>query len=172
MLILAQKKQLLNISMSWIIAYFSRSKSSNIDLNRYKLESFLMTNEDDDINQIIANSVFDDNCYIREHMADIIGEKKIYSAKNNLVKQLIIEQNYFTMGSIVVALAKIGEVEDLKIILKWLDEKESVIISDHQYFLFKHVFKAIVLLDDTAERVYIQKFQDKYKVYMENFIVN
>ena len=172
MLILAQKKQLLNISMSWIIAYFSRSKSSNIDLNRYKLESFLMTNEDDHINQIIANSVFDDNCYIREHMADIIGEKKIYSAKNNLVKQLIIEQNYFTMGSIVVALAKIGEVEDLKIILKWLDEKESVIISDHQYFLFKHVFKAIVLLDDTAERVYIQKFQDKYKVYMENFIVN
>lgn len=172
MIILARKKQLLRISMPWIIEYFSRSKSSNIDLNRYKLESFLMTCDDDDINQIIANSVFDSNCYIREHMADIIGEKKIYSAKNNLVKQLLIEQNYFTMGSIVEALAKIGDAESLNVILKWLNEKEKTIISDHQYFLFKHIFKAIVLLDYTSEQRHVQSFQTKYKDYMNDFIIN
>lgn len=172
MIILAQKKQLLRISMPWIIEYFARSKSSSIDLNRYKLESFLMTSDDNDINQIIANSVFDKNCYIREHMADIIGEKKIYAAKNNLIKQLLIEQNYFTMGSIVEALAKIGDDESLNVILKWLNEKEKVIISEHQYFLFKHIFKAIVLLDNTSEQEYVQSFQKKYKDYMNNFIVN
>lgn len=172
MLVLAQKKQLLNISMSWIIGYFARSKSSSIDLNRYKLESFLMTSSDNDINQIIANSVFHENCYIREHMADIIGEKKIYAAKNNLVKQLMIEQNYFTMGSIVEALAKIGDTECLNLIIKWLEEKEKIIISQHQYFLFKHIFKAIVLLDNTIEHEYVQSFQKKYKEYMDNFIIN
>lgn len=172
MIILAQKKQLLHLSMSWIITYFSRSKSSNIDLNRYKLESFLMTSEDDDINQIIANSVFDDNCYIREHMADIIGEKKIYSAKNNLVKQLLIEQNYFTMGSIVEALAKIGDENSLNTILNWLDEKAEEIILEHQYFLFKHLFKAIVLLDSTPQQEHVQDFQKKYKKYMDDFIIN
>lgn len=172
MILLAQKKRLLHMSMPWIIEYFSRSKSSSIDLNRYKLESFLMTSDDNDIDQIIANSVFDNNCYIREHMADIIGEKKIYSAKNNLIKQLFIEQNYFTMGSIVEAIAKIGDTESLDFILKWLSEKEKVIISDHQYFLFKHIFKAIVLLDNTPEQKYVQNFQEKYKDYMNSLIAN
>lgn len=172
MLLLAKKKKLLRISMPWIIGYFSRSKSSSIDLNRYKLESFLMTEEDENINQIIANSIFDDNCYIREHMADIIGEKKIYSAKNNLIKQLIIEQNYFTVASIIEALGKIGDAESLQIILSWTAENSDKIISDHQYFLLKHIFKAIVLLDNTSSQEHVMKFKELYSQYMNNFIVN
>ncbi len=172
MLLLAQKKKLLRISMPWIISYFARSKSSSIDLNRYKLESFLMTEDDNTIDQIIANSVFDDNCYIREHMADIIGEKKIYSAKNNLKKQLLIEQNYFTTASIIEALAKIGDDEVFRIILKWVSDNAEKIIAEHQFFLLKHIFKAIVLLDNSPNQDYVQDYKNKYGQYMNNYIVN
>lgn len=40
MLALAESNKLLDQCLPWIIGYFSKSKSSNIDLNRYKLESF------------------------------------------------------------------------------------------------------------------------------------
>lgn len=36
----ANNKVQLNIVMPWIIAYFKKSKFANIDLNRYRLESF------------------------------------------------------------------------------------------------------------------------------------
>lgn len=171
-ILLAQNRMLLHISMPWIIGYFSRTKSSNIDLNRYKLESFLMISEDENINQIIVNSVFDENCYIREHMADIIGEKKLYFAKKNLTKQLLIEHNYFTAASIIEALGKIGDSESLNIILNWTEGKEKNIISEHQYFLLRHIYKAIVLLDNTPNQEQALRFQRKYKKYMDDFIIN
>lgn len=105
-------------------------------------------------------------------MADIIGEKRIYCAKSNLIKQLLIEQNYFTVGSIIEALGKIGDADSLKIILEWISQKESTIISEHQFFLLKHIFKAVVLLDNTPEQKYVQDFQCKYGNYMNDFIVN
>ena len=38
MLLLAKHRKLVKISIPWIIDYFSRSKASSVDLNRYKLE--------------------------------------------------------------------------------------------------------------------------------------
>lgn len=51
MLLLAKHRKLVKISIPWIIDYFSRSKASSVDLNRYKLESFLMTTEHEDVNK-------------------------------------------------------------------------------------------------------------------------
>ena len=59
MILLAQRGRILNICMQWIISYFSRSKSSNIDLNRYKLEKFLMETDNEKINDMIIESVYE-----------------------------------------------------------------------------------------------------------------
>lgn len=71
----AEKLKLLEITAKWIVEYFQRSKSTHVDLNRYKLEAFLLKNESDQINEYIINALFSDNNYVREHMADIAGEK-------------------------------------------------------------------------------------------------
>ena len=39
----------LNIVMPWIIEYFSQSKSTHIDLNRYNLEAFLLSSKNEEI---------------------------------------------------------------------------------------------------------------------------
>lgn len=39
-------------------------------------------------------------------MADIIGEKKLYEGRQSLLKQMDIEQNYFTVASIIEAIWK------------------------------------------------------------------
>ncbi|MCM1467165.1 MAG: hypothetical protein NC086_03380 [Alistipes sp.] len=172
MLVLSKRQKLLKITMPWIIGYFSRSKASSIDLNRYKLESFLMTTESEEINQIIINSLFDSDCHIREHMADIIGEKKLYNANINLIKQLEAEQNYFTVASIMEAIGKIGNFNDIKYILNWVDKNASKVINEHQYFLLKHIYKAICRLDNTPDQKYISNFAANYTEYMNDYIVN
>ena len=74
---IVKNNKLLNLTMPWIIEYFAVSKSGKIDLNRYAIESFLVTTSSKEIDYIIINSIFQGNCYIREHMADIIGEKRM-----------------------------------------------------------------------------------------------
>ena len=171
MLLLAKHRKLLKISIPWIIDYFSRSKASSVDLNRYKLESFLMTTEHEDVNQIIINSLFNPNCHIREHMADIIGEKKLYEGRQSLLKQMDIEQNYFTVASIIEAIGKIGNFNDIVFINKWIDEHIEKAIQDHQYFLLKHIYKALGHLDNTPDQKYVLSFKEKYNVYMDSYIL-
>ena len=172
MLILAKRKKLIKIALPWIIDYFSRSKSSSIDLNRYKLESFLMTTNYTEINQMIIDSLFDSDCHIREHMADIIGEKRLYNGINALLKQLEREENYFTISSIIEAIGKIGSFSELKYILNWMEIYENKIIEQHQFFLLKHVYKAICRLDNTPDEKYAKIFFDNYSQYMNSYIVN
>lgn len=172
MLTLSKKQKLLKITMPWIIGYFSRSKASSIDLNRYKLESFLMTTESEDINQIIISSIFDQDCHIREHMADIIGEKRLRGAHTNLVKQLEAEQNYFTVASIIEAIGKIGDFNDINYVMNWVDKNANKVIDEHQYFLLKHIYKAICHLDNTPDQKYITTFTNQYTRYMDDYIIN
>ena len=172
MLVLAKRKKLIKIALPWIIEYFSRSKSSSIDLNRYKLESFLMTSNYTEVNQMIIDSLFDSDCHIREHMADIIGEKRLYNGISVLLKQLEREENYFTISSIIEAIGKIGTFSELKYILKWMETYENKIIEQHQFFLLKHVYKAVCRLDNTPDEKYAKMFLDNYSKYMNSYIVS
>ena len=61
---LAEKKKMLTIVMPWIIGYLSKSKAASIDLNRYKLEALLLMADDEEINRVITNSLFSNDCHI------------------------------------------------------------------------------------------------------------
>ena len=105
---LATNKVFFNETMSWIVDYFKRSKSATVDLNRYNLERFLLTSDDIDVDAAIVSSILHENYYVREHMADIIGEKGITSGSDALIMQLGREGNIYTTSSIITALGKLG----------------------------------------------------------------
>ena len=50
---LAKANKMIDKVLPWIIRYFSQTKTASIDLNRYKLEAFLMTSENNKVNQVI-----------------------------------------------------------------------------------------------------------------------
>ena len=156
---LAEHGCLLNISLKWIIGYFQRSKSTNIDLNRYKLEAFLLRTNDEKINEYIANAILSDNNYIREHMADIAGEKKLFIAENALITQLKRESNIYTIASIVEALGKIHSKKSLDIINEYLKKEADTLIKNENYFVFKHIRNALARIDQQNALV---KFDNKY----------
>lgn len=153
--------------MPWIVEYFTRSKSANIDLNRYKLESFLLITENKEINGIISNAVRNTDCHIREHFADIIGEKRLYEANQTLRVQLSVEKNYYTAVSIIEALGKLGEQENVDAISEWLQANEDEIINTKHYFVFKHIYIAYKKLDSVIART----FYETHKRYLKEFFI-
>ena len=153
----ALANKMMDIILPWIIQYFSQTKTASIDLNRYKLEAFLMTDENIKTNDVICNAIFDSNCYIREHMADIVGEKQLHSGVNNLCRQLTAEENFYTAVSIMEALGKLRNPIALNYILKWIQNNEKKVLSEKQYFVLKHARVALAkLTDDTTEYNLIQ----------------
>ena len=168
---LANNQKMLSIVLPWIIQYLSQSKTATIDLNRYKLEAFLMTSESPTVNDMICNAVFDRNCYIREHISDIIGEKRIYAAIPNLCSQLQNEKNYYSAVSIIEALGKLGASDSLPNIQDWLAINEQNIIQEKQFFVLKHIRSSIVKLDHSNGQA-LQSFDKKYVSYInENYLI-
>ena len=111
------------------------------------------------INEYIINSVISDNKYIREHMADIIGEKKLIAAEETLIIQLKRENNIFTVASIVEALGKIHSFKSLDIINEYLDKEADILIKNENYFVLKHIRNAILKIDPKDA---LKKFDNKY----------
>ena len=167
---LAKQEKFMPIVMPWIIGYFTRSKSASIDLNRYKLEAFLMTTKCIQANNAIADSIFSKDCHIREHMADIIGEKKLFDAKENLVRQLEVEENFYTAVSIIEAIGKIGTIRDIDTINRWLNKMGSEIIHSKMFSVLRHAQVSIIRLDNSFDKEYINAFNNIYGKYLNEFV--
>ena len=164
----ATKCKKLNIVMPWIVDYFKQSKFASVDINRYKLESFLLTTQYKEINDIICEAMTDKDCHIREHFADIIGEKKLYQAKDILSKQLLCEENYYSAASIIEALGKLRASECIKDIEEWINENSQNIINTKHYFVLRHTRNALAKIDKNL----VKTFDAKYSEYLTEFIYN
>lgn len=166
---LASNKKLLETVLPWIIRYFERSKTSTIDLNRYKLESFLMTTPFEEVNNAVALSVFNENCYVREHMSDIIGEKRILQAIDNLIIQLPKEKNYYTAISMIEAIGKLGFSKGADTIMNWINNNSQEILETRDLFVLKHAVIAISKLQNHENKDKIKQFIEHYTQYLNGY---
>lgn len=167
---LANAYKMFPIVLPWIIQYFSQTKTATIDLNRYKLEAFLMTNDHPTVNEMICNAIYDRNCYVREHMADIIGEKRLTDGVQNLCHQLRSEENYYSAVSMIAALGKLGNDSALPYIQEWITTNEQNIIQERQFFVLKHARIAIAKLDYTGKQS-LRNFDKKYDIYLKDYYI-
>ena len=109
---------------------------STFKVYKYRLNSELSLALDiskEKINEYIINSIVSDNNYIREHMADIVGEKKLLIAEDALILQLKRESNLYTAASIVEALGKIDSKKSIDTIKEWLNNNAEEAIKNGDY---------------------------------------
>lgn len=161
-LLLSKNEMYTETVLPWIISYFSRSKSTTIDLNRYKIQSFIMTTSSNTVNDAIVNSLCNDDCYIREHMSDIIGEKKIDNAFALLCTQLLKETNPFTAQSMIEAIGKLNYFDGIFSIEQWIQRSKKEIIDSKQFYVLKHAFFAISKLDNTKDKTHLKNFENEF----------
>lgn len=127
----------LDTLLPWIIKYFNRTKSSTIDLNRYKLESFLINTSISKIDEALCNALRQPAFHIREHISDIIGTKHLTIAYSSLCNALVDEPSLYAGKSIIVALGKIGtktEDDAAKKIIEWLTKNINRICASGEDF--------------------------------------
>lgn len=170
-LLLAKKEKYMDLAISWILDYFSRSKTATIDLNRYNVESFLMQSESSQINEAIINRLCDSDCYVREHMSDIIGEKCLVEAAPLLYIQLSKEQNFFTAQSMIEAIGKINQPGGLEVVERWIENNKNEIINTKQLFVLKHAYFAITALDNSPEKYHITKFNSEFSELLKDYYI-
>lgn len=161
---LATNKVFFTDAISWIIDYFSKSKSGTVDLNRYNLEKFLLTTNDLEVDTAIVNSMLHNNYYVREHMADIIGEKKILSGLTALLMQLGREENIYATSSIITALGKLGDKKAFAEIEKWVQKNEDRIVRTQHFFILKHIHLAFVKMGVSND--FTDNFQTRYAEHL------
>lgn len=168
---LAMKEKFLNICMPWIIEYFSKSKSATIDLNRYKIENFLMLTSSSEINTALINSLNNQDCHIREHIADIIGEKRLYQARNQLYFQLLHEKNFYSANSMISAIGKVGDEKGIEVIENWIESNKSEMMQTKQFFVVKYGLWAIEKLDASTQKMKFTNFKEKYKDCLKDYFI-
>ncbi len=166
---LANNSKMLSLVLPWIIRYFSETKTASIDLNRYKLEAFLMTSTHPLVDETICNAVFDSNCYIREHMSDIIGEKHLEQGIVTLSAQLQREENYYSAISEIEALGKLNSFESVPTIIDWLERHKQNIVKEKQFFVLKHIKIVLAKLD--IDGFYLKQFANNYDVYLKDYYI-
>lgn len=125
-----------------------------------------MTTDYEEANDAMVSALFSDDCHVREHMADIIGEKHLKKAESALRRQLIAEENYYTAVSIMEAIGKIGCTDGILDIEKWLEMNATRVITDSMFTVFRHAQNAIIRLDVSPDGVHRKQFNEKYGRYV------
>lgn len=104
-------------------------------------------------------------------MADIIGEKRIHEGEDNLCRQLLSEENFFTAVSIMEALGKLRIPKAIPYILNWIQAKEHSILLEKQFFVLKHARIALTKLVNRVDDEIIIQFDQRYDEYLRDYFI-
>ena len=167
---IAEQECFLTILLPWMINYLKRTKSSTIDLNRYKLESFLINTSITQIDEAMCNALREKDFHIREHLSDIIGEKHLSIAYSSLCAAIVNEPSLYAGKSIIVALGKIGlgkEQDAAEKIIDWLYDNLNRIIASGQDFTNSILTKS----KNSILKLY-PIYEDKFDLLFNEYITN
>lgn len=134
-------------ALSWLFTYLMRPKVAGVDINRAKIEHFIMFSADPEIHDYLMYSLANDDYTLRETAADFLGELGLASAVGTLVVTLEREPGEFVARSIIAALGKIGAPDGGAAILKWVTSHAQDIEQRKLNFIMDHARKALTNID-------------------------
>ena len=119
---LCQKGKYHTDAMNWLFHYLTNRRMGRIDTIRSTIERFFVETDDNVINMELVKNISNSSSTVRESIADICGEKRLYVSAEKLIAQLQFEENPYVVRSIVAALGKMSVAKSAPIIVKWMKE--------------------------------------------------
>ena len=132
----------IKISVRWLIDYFAKRDTHRIDLTRHRIEEYLVYSKSEEVNTALIDALENESAHVREFCAEVVREKKLFSAHSNLLRQLTKEDNLYTARSIIDAIIAIDcnrnefHEEDLECIRQWASKLISL---DDDCFIKRHL---------------------------------
>ncbi len=107
-------------AINWLLEYLHNPRMGNIDIVRYKIESFMVESDDNDMNAALLSLLSTDVPSVRENVADIVGQKSLPGAGKFLTNALTVEENPYAARSIITAIARQNATEGVSQIVNWI----------------------------------------------------
>jgi len=110
-------------AIEWLVKYLRNSRMGRIDKVRTKIEDFMLTIQDKEVDKVVVDMLIGDSRTAKESAVDICGQKPIYESVNNLLQ--IIQDNEsdpHIIRSCINALARMNVTMAAPIILKWMEK--------------------------------------------------
>lgn len=161
---LAKQHRQMQLVLPYLISYLRRIKTAGIDLNRYKVEKFLLLSSDEEVNEALVDAIDDDDCHVREYVSDLIGDKGLVQAREFIIAQLKEEHNVYTARSMLRALGKLGDERDIATIIGWVESHEQALRDGRANIVFRHAYLALERLSakSNAGRDVLREFKSAY----------
>jgi hypothetical protein len=150
-------------ALQWIVNYLARPKIAGVDLLRSRIEHFIMTVNDPEMNQTLLLMLRNTNSSIRETAADLLGEMRVDYALGNLISTLSRETNPYVARSIFSALGKLGVEAGAEPIISWIQRNWDNVQSRAWDFILYHAGVALEMIDQ-ANRSFHRSELDRFRL--------
>lgn len=107
-------------AINWLLTYLHNPRMGNIDVVRYKIETYIVESEDMDLGASLLSLLTSETPAIRENVADMVGQKAIKNSGTFLENALTTEDNPYAARSIITALARQNAQESISSIVQWV----------------------------------------------------
>jgi hypothetical protein len=134
-------------ALEWLFGYLARPKVAGIDLNRSRVEHFVLYTDDVDVRDALIYTLEHPNPYMRETVADFIGEMRLQGGVRNLVLALAKEISPFAARSMFSALGKLESTEGAQAIIGWIKSHKVMIEQQKWDFVIDHARNATSAID-------------------------
>jgi len=112
-------------AINWLAKYLRNYRMGRIDRVRTKIEDFMLTIQDKDVDKIIIEMLTGPSRTAKESAIDICGQKPIHESINIIMQFLINnESDPHIVRSCIIALSRMNVTIAAPIILKWMEENK------------------------------------------------
>lgn len=142
---LVNKELFVKDCIQWQLDYFGSNDMHRVDLNRYRIEAFLLESRLQAVSDALIEALSASNAHKREYCAEIIRAKKLCSATEKLLLQLKREEDFYAARSIIDALVEIEKdnSQSHSKCMKAIENYASKHKYDNDSFIARHIRNAL-----------------------------
>lgn len=107
-------------AITWLLEYLHNPRMGNVDVIRYKIETYIVESDDDDLDASLLSLLASEAPPVRENAADMIGQKSIPTAGRHLANALAVEEDPYAARSIITAIARQDAHDAVDQVVEWV----------------------------------------------------
>ncbi len=112
-------------AIKWLTNYLTNARMGRIDRVRTKIEDFMLSNKDKDIDKAVVNLLKGDSRTAKESAVDICGQKPIFEAVDSLLNIIKMnESDPYVVRSSINALVRMNVTTAAPEILTWMKNNQ------------------------------------------------
>lgn len=139
----------------WIFDYLSRPKIAGVDVQRARVEQFVLRSDNAQLHEALKERLGSENARVREIAADFLGEMRDATALDVLIDALTAETDPFVTRSIFSALKKIGRPEAGPAVIDWVVQHRRVISTRKLDYVLESAVDALSSIDRQSGTLYV-----------------